>query len=192
MSRERLFQLSFHMAWENALKKAVSEVGKLPRDAVDKPDLAGRLKKIEADNSLEVARINRDGVNATTKTVQREGTDGWGEHRRITYDVLEIAIPFTGDAESFKLSPSRCAIIYADCRIERDHLLLTVPDDDGAEGALQSFLKDVEGNLEALRTEYAEVKRQLPEALSNAVTHRRNVISTEDQRDKGRSFPVRR
>jgi Skp family chaperone for outer membrane proteins len=55
---------------------------------------------------------------------------------------------------------------------------------------IENFKKTIEGNLQTARSEYAQMKAQLDQAVSAAAERRRQEIAAEDARDKARSFRV--
>ena len=75
--------------------------------------------------------------------------------------------------------------------IGSNELTITIPDDDNADATIDNFKKTIEGNLQTARSEYAQMKAQLDQAVSAAAERRRQEIAAEDARDKSRSFRVK-
>jgi hypothetical protein len=187
---ERLHQKSWHALWQHMLKQAVDDVGRLDRRIFSDPALGGALQKIADKYSVEVATI-QPGVSATRRVVEKEGDDGWGERRKFKQTWLDVSIPFTGEAESFRVSPSSCSIPSQHARIGNSELIISVIDDDNADGQVKSFIDVVTGNLNTLRTEYIREKAQMDLVIQQAADRRKAEIAAEDERDKKRSFTVK-
>lgn len=187
--QERLFQKSWHQVWTLMIREAVAEVDKLDRRAFSDPGLAGVIQKIEAKYTADIARFEGD-VTAKRRETEREGRDGWGDHRVFKQKWLDLTIPFEGEAESFRIGPSRFTIPQHHAVIGKNALTISLPDDANADQALKSFTSVVTDNLNILRSEYGQVKHQLKEAIDQAVARRQAQIKAEQELDSGRSFRV--
>lgn len=186
---ETLFQKSWHQVWTLMVREAVSDVEKLPRSAFSDPALAGKLQKIAAKHDADIARFEGE-ITAKRHETEREGRDSWGDYRVMKQKWLEVTIPFKGEAECFRIAPSRSAIPQHQAAIGAQSLMITIPDDAGADQAVQSFIQILNGNLSTLRTEYEQVKHQLQEAIDQAVARRQAQIKEEDELDSKRTFRV--
>jgi hypothetical protein len=189
---EALFRAPFYPVWQQTIQKAIGDVANLDRSLFSNPALAGALQTITQRYSLDVARIDKDKIQARARQEQARVNDGWVGVQTATRGWLDVTIPFTGDPESFRICPSRSIIPSQGAEICRDHLVLTVPDDNSAEQSVQSFISQVTHNLDVLRTEYEQYKPQLEQAVQQAAERRRAQISAEGERDKNFSFPVHR
>jgi hypothetical protein len=188
---ERLFQGFWHSAWTHAIQKAVEDVDGLDRKIFSDPALAGHLQRIAEKYSFDVARIKKEGIQATRRETARAGRDAWGDQRVFKQTWLDVTIPFTGEAESFKIAPSRSLIPSHGASIGRDALTLTIPDDERAQSEVDTFVSQVSQNLDGLRAEYEQSKPQLQQAINSAADRRKAQIDAERERDKKLSFPVR-
>lgn len=186
----RVFQGHMHQWVERAQASAVNEVNRLDRKLFADPALDGHLQKIAEKYALDVARLNVSGIEATRKEVEAHVRD-FGEMRIVKRKVLEVMIPFNGDEESLKLAPSRSTIISNAVEIRRNALTVTVGDDDNAQREVDTFVSQVNQNIDTLRTESAQAKTQLLEMLRQVAQARKEQIEKEDSRDKKFSFPVR-
>jgi hypothetical protein len=187
---KRLFEGSWHARSDDAIRKAVAQVERLDREIFADPSLAGALQKIAENQFLDVATINRNGISGERHDVERKGRDAWGEERVFRESVLSVRIPFTGDQDSFKFAPSRSSIVYADS-VEKNALVLTVPDDATSQNKVDTFVSQVQQNLDVLRAEYEQFKPQLQQAINAAVERRKQKIAAERARDSNLNFPVR-
>src|SRR5207237_10222631 len=133
---ERLHQKSWPALWQHMLKQAVDDVGKLDRRTFSDPTIGGALQKIAEKYTVEVATI-QPGASATRRVVEKEGNDGWGGRRMFKQTWLNVSIPFSGEAESFRVSPSRCSIPSKRARIGNNELTISVIDDDNAAGQVK-------------------------------------------------------
>jgi hypothetical protein len=187
--QERLFQKSWHQVWSNMLREAISDVEKLDRRAFSEQGLAGVLKQIADKYQADIARFEGEVTAKRIETV-REGRDGWGDYRTFKHKSLEVSIPFKGEAESFRIAPSRYTNPNHHADIGRNAVTITIPDDAAADQAVQSFMEIVKNNLDVLRTEYEQMKPQLQAAINEAVARRQAQIKAEQELDNKRSFRV--
>jgi hypothetical protein len=189
---EALFRAPFYPVWQQTIQKAVHEVNSLDRKLFANPALAGHLQAIAQKYSLEIAQLQKDKIEGAARQQQAVVNDGWGGRQSITQGWLDVTIPFTGDPESFRIRPSRSLIPSQTAEIRQHQLVISLPDDGSAEQAVQSFVSQVNQNLDSLRTEYEQAKPQLEQALQQAASSQRERTSAEGERDKKMSFPVRR
>ena len=103
-----------------------------------------------------------------------------------------MTIPFTGEAESLKIAPSRATMLSYGADVGQGFLTITIADDNNAEREVTTFRQQVQGNLDTLRQEYERDKPQLEQAVSQAVERRKMQIAEETDGDSKRSFTVRR
>jgi hypothetical protein len=186
---ERLFQKSLHAIFEHAKAQALQEVDNLDRPILGNPALGGVLQKITAKHDLDVARFEGE-ITARRRTEDRRVSDGFGDSQVVKSSSLDVSIPFVGDPESFRIMPSRCGVPDRQATIERNALIITIPDDADAERAIDHFKGIVNGNLQALRSEYEQMKPQIEQAIQAAVDRRKAQIGAQRELDKGRSFRV--
>ena len=73
-----LFQNLWSEVLQGYIPGAVAQVEGLPREAFDRPNLAGIQEKIASESKLHVAALNSKGISATGRTEKRERTD-YGE-----------------------------------------------------------------------------------------------------------------
>jgi hypothetical protein len=189
---EALFRAPFYPVWQHTLQKAVEDVNKLDRSAFSDPSLGGRLQAITEKYSLNVARLQIEGVEGKARAREHRVRDAWGDARSMTQGWLDIAIPFTGDAESLRICPSRSTILSHAVQIGQQQIVLSLPDDDRADSQVRSFIAQANQNLDLLRAEYEQAKPQLEQAIQRAADQRKGQIAAEGERDKKLSFPVRR
>jgi hypothetical protein len=185
---ETLFQKSLYTECERLKSRAIKEVEKLDRATFGNPALAGIVQKIADRHQIEIAEFR--GEITAERRVEGRTVDDYSDLRNIDVKLLDVSIPFVGDPESFRIAPSRSAIPQRKAVIGSNALTITIPDDDNTEAAIDSFKKTIEGNLQTARSEYAQMKAQLDQAVSAAAERRRQEIAAEEARDKGRSFRV--
>ena len=185
-----LYKYSLHGSFGENIRRAVEEIERLHRRAFADPALAGKLQDITEKFQLDVARIDRDNITAHRRDTEREGVDEWGQHRIFRQTWLDVTLPFSGDKESFSLSPSRATLPPIDAEISSSSLKFSVPDDDRADNAVRSFIQIVSDNLEVLRSEYEQLRPQLAQAVNQAAQRRKQGIDGETARDGTRSFKI--
>lgn len=187
---ERLFQKSFHAVWSAMLSQAVRDVERMNRTTFLSPELLREgINSILQKHEIEVAAFDGE-VTAKRREAEREMRDGWGDYIKQKLTWLDVRIPFTGEAETFRVAPSRFTIPSHQVSIDRDFLTLTIPDDDQADRVVQEFKQTVSGTLDTLRAEYTQHKPQLEQTIQQAADRMKLKIQTEDERDSKRSFRV--
>jgi hypothetical protein len=185
---EALFQKSLYTECERLKALVVREVEKFDRALFGNPALAGIVQKIADKHQIKVAEFR--GQVTAKRRVEERTIDDFGDRRVIDVKVLDVSIPFVGDPESFRIAPSRSGIPQRKAQIGSKALMITIPDDENADTTIDNFKKTIEGNLQTARTEFAQMKTQLDQAVSAAAERRRQEIAAEHARDKGRSFRV--
>lgn len=186
---ERLFQHSLFAVFAQRKSLAVQEVENLDRTILRDPSLGGVLQKIATKHDFDVARFQGEIV-ANRRIEEREVSDGFGGRHRAKTPWYDISIPFVGDADSFRIAPSRCSIPDRHARISQNTLTISVPDDAGTDAAVEKFRSIVDGNLQTLQSELQQIKPQLEQAIQRAADRRKAELDAQDERDKGRSFRV--
>jgi hypothetical protein len=187
---DRLFAKGhWHAVSQNVLRKAQEDVMALDRCVITAPSLAGHLDKIAAKYSFEVAALNVDAKRGKRRDKERV-VDDYGSRRAVKYSVIDVSIPFTGDRESFNIAPSHSHLIYAECEVGENALVLTVPDNDGAQKEVDEFVKQVSENLDRLRSESKNWAEQLKEAIAAAAERRKQQVGAERERNNKLNFPV--
>lgn len=188
---DQLFQHSLHGWWQNVLRAATNDVNGLDRKVFSDPALGGELQKIAEKYSLNVARIDKDTISADAREEEFQASD-YGRRYTGKRSLLDVKIPFSGDPDSFRLSPSRSAGIGHRVGIGRDTLTFTIPDDQSAQREVDTVVNHLTQNLDTIRAEYEQVRPQLDQIIQQAANSRRTQFSQEDERDKGRSFRINR
>jgi hypothetical protein len=190
---KRLFEGSWHAAWTHMIQRAVGEVDHLDRRLFSDPALGGVLQSIVQKYSVEIARLNTDPKVITADPVEDERyVNDFGDRHVVKIRRLRVTIPFTGEAESLKIAPSRSTIPSHAAEIGQNSVTITIADDDNADREVRTFCDQVQGNLDTLRQEYERDKPQLAQAVSQAAERRKAQITAENERDSRRSFTVRR
>jgi hypothetical protein len=185
-----LYKYSLHANLQENVRQAVEEVERMDRRVVADPAFAGKLQEIVKKHHLEVAHLHKDRITAHRKDTEREVMDEWGNRRKIKQTRLDVTLPFSGDKESFLLSPSRVTLPPIDAEIGASSLTINILDDDNADEAVRSFAQIVGDNLEVLRTEYDQLRPQLAQAVDQAAQRRKQQIDAEKSRDGTRSFKI--
>jgi hypothetical protein len=190
---DRLFAGSWYSTWNAMIQRAVADVGRLDRTLFSDPALGGALQKIVEKYSVGIAHLNTGPKAILADPVEVERyADDYGDRRLLKIKRLRITIPFTGEAESLRIAPSRSAIPSHGAEIGKNYLRITIADDENADREVKTFCDQVQNNLAMLRQEYERDKPQLEQAVSQAAERRKAEIAAENDRDSERSFAVRR
>jgi hypothetical protein len=184
-----LFDMSWAARKEMAAQSAVAAVNGLNRHAMLDPSLAGELDEIVRYHSLDVATLQPDQITGSRRGVERT-IDDFGMRQNVTIQVMDIKIPFRGDPDSFRLSPSYCTLPSQRCEVENDHLLVTIADDTNVQRNVDQFVQQITQNLDALRGEVANWIPQLRAALAQVASARMKEIASQNERDKALKFKV--
>jgi hypothetical protein len=121
-----LFAKSWQAAWQNLIQVAISDVDRLDRRLFSDPGLAGGLQKIVAKYFVEIARLDASAITAEAVQDERFGNDIFGDRRAVKIKRLRVTIPFTGEAETLKIAPSRSTIPSHVGEIGKDALTITI------------------------------------------------------------------
>lgn len=184
-----LFDSSWAAQKISAEQSAVEAVKNLDRQTIFDPGLAGELDRIVSYHTLNVAELQPERIKGKRRGV--EGfRDDYGESRKVTIQVMDITIPFQGDAISFHLSPSYCTTPSQRCEIKDDHLVVTMADDENVQRNVDQFVQQVTQNLGALRSEVTKWVPQIRATLDQVARARMKDIASQNERDKGLKFPV--
>lgn len=187
----RLFQGSVHEWHLRTVQSAVQDVEYLNRPTFSQPNLASELEKIAAKYHLDVATLDKSGVKAVGRTEKRERRD-YGHRGTVEVALLDIHIPFRGEPVSLQIAPSNSHVLHHDARVNNGVVSITIPDEANADKEVADFIARASENLDRLRKEVEQYEAHLLEAVKRAADHRKQAIDGEQQRDKGRSFPVQR
>jgi hypothetical protein len=155
--------------------QAVRAVAELDRGAFTQPTLAGVLEKIVAQHALDIATVRA----ATAGKPSGEG-------------FIAVAFPFRGDLNSFWMIPSRSTVPPWECDIGDYQLIARIRHDETTQQRVDAFFREVNDNLNLLRTEAAAGRDKIAQAVKQAAENRRKAIGEEDKHDKGLGFPVTR
>jgi hypothetical protein len=191
--RGQLFAQSWFDVWENIKQRAVAEVA-LDQGLLSDPRLAGELQKIVEKYEVSVARLNADPAAVMADPIEEERVvNEYGMRRALKIKQLRVSVPFTRDANTLKIMPSRSTMMSRPIELGQNSISFIIPDDANADREVTTLCQAVQGNLDVLRQEYQQAKPKLGQAVSQAAERRKAEIATDGQRHAGhRSFTVRR
>jgi hypothetical protein len=176
MARKLFDKYALPAVLQARIERATAAVHALDRASFLQPTLAGVLEQIVADNALDVATISKPHSG-------KAGVSGF----------MDVAINYRGDGSTFDIYPSRSSISPWMCEVHDGQITVSVREGDGAtQQRVDEFVRDTTSNLNLLRSEAAEGRIKLGEAVRAEGEKRRLKIIEEDKRDKGMSFPIQR
>jgi hypothetical protein len=184
-----LFDISWGAQKIAVEQSAIEDVKKLDRHTLLDPGLAGVLDKIASHYSLDVATLEPNAISGSRRGVER-AVDDFGMTRNVTIQVMDIRIPFRGEAQSFRFSPSYCSIPSQRCDVKNDHLLITLADDANVQKNVDQFVQQISQNLDGLRNEVGSWLPQLRALLDQIASARMKEIAAQNERDKNLKFKV--
>jgi hypothetical protein len=189
--RESLFQqISLHEVLEKRLKAVVIQVEKLPKDSFSQPNLDERLNEIVLSQLIAVPELGAPS-GGERRHEERQANDGWGGTQTVKVGILDVTVPFTGDAIVFKFYTSHSPGVSADVRIEGNKLIVTIPDGDNVQAQVDQFINSANANLNRIRAEIGDLHDRLTRAAQQTALRRQTEIAKEKERDSRLSFPVR-
>ncbi len=104
--------------------------------------------------------------------------------------MLDVTIPVKGDPETVMIAPSSQALISANYQIRGSAIVLCVPDNDRADGEIDVFIQQVNGNLENLRQEVARYDGQVMGAVQQEAQRRKAEIEDDNRREVSGDTPL--
>ena len=184
MARQQLFSMSWHSYHNSAVHSAADEVEKLDEKILNDPQLGGALEKIAKKYAVTAASLETTAGVAKPRKISRSGGQA---------NVLDVPIPFTGDARSFELSPSYSNTVSAvEWQISGQQIIITVYDTEGAGREITDFIKLSNENLDRLREEMARYNGELLKTITQVADRRKTAIEERRKRDAGLPFKVDR
>jgi hypothetical protein len=187
----RLFDCSLAAYYAELGQRAAQAVRQLDRRAFGDPGLAKCLDDIANSLSLDVAVLRKGEVSAERFEEERMFRDAFGDPFKKTMCGLNVSIPFTGDGDSFRLSPSRATQPGREAELTGNCLAITVPLTDGSQVEVDRFIQIVSENLDGLRRESDLAKVQLRKNLDAVADQRKKEIETQQALESKLSFPIR-
>ena len=189
--REYLFSnVSWHDVERNQLQemqKAVAEMdgNRLLNTSVE--DLAAYLEK---KFQIEVPTLLTDEIVVD----QRETSiDVSRDHNRMIFDrsrpfhitgtEIEVEIPFTGEAEAFKIQPTTYTMSPPRAEVRGDALVLKIVgtnlEAERVRGDIDRTVSEIQSHLSTLRTNAQSLSAQLPAQTRSAIESRRQKLLSD-------------
>lgn len=150
------------------------------------PNLAGRIEKLWADCAPEAPTILGDQKHSSEpREERRERNDGFGRRITVATTYIDIWVPFHGDAEMFKVMPSRSRVIDEQLHVQRSDLVYSLPLDDANAEKIEALLADIDGNLQVMRKDVEDFgKSAVQQLMALAVERRTKLAADADKRKK--------
>lgn len=185
----KIFETTAFTFVEELKKKATAEVNLLSMQDLSDPALAGRLDRIAANYMPKflVLEAPTQGI----KKSRRVDRDDYGMHESRVVNYLDVVIPFQGDADLLRISPSRRSIPALPFVAEGNSLVVSVQDDERTKKSIEDFCFSMRENFSVMRQDLEGYLPQLRPALSDAAQRRLNTHKAEAERHAKLPFPVR-
>ena len=201
--REYLFSnVSWHDVERNQLQemqKAVAEMdgNRLLNTSVE--DLAAYLEK---KFQIEVPTLLTDEIVVD----QRETSiDVSRDHNRMIFDrsrpfhitgtEIEVEIPFTGEAEAFKIQPTTYTESPPRAEVRGGALVLKIVgtnlEAERVRGDIDRTVSEIQGHLSTLRTNAQSLSAQLPTQTRSAIESRRQKLLSDRNLVGGLAFKMK-
>jgi hypothetical protein len=162
---ETLFAIPWYCVLDRAIRDADHEIQQLDQNSLLDPALSEHAESSASKYWPNIATIRESRIVARRRSVEVVVEDDGGALGTVDQNILDVTIPFAGDAESVRLAPPQSNTIHPSCEIDADVLTLQVPDDQNAKTAVAAFVRDVSRNLNALRAEEQQFKSLLHQAI---------------------------
>src|SRR5215472_6079717 len=118
--RGHLFFQSWFAVWNYIKQQAVAEVNRLDRSLFSDPRLGGELQKIVEKYEINVARLNTDPATIIADPIEEQRVvNDYGMPRTVKIKRLQISVPFSGDADTLKIMPSRSTMLDRAVELDR-------------------------------------------------------------------------
>lgn len=156
-----------------ALQEAALEIGRMDADALDGSSLEALIARIEDRYLPKDAMLDVSHIAGVRRTIEILADDENGPVGAILDRVLEVTIPFIGDPKALTVAPIAGDRFGSDCAIERDTVILRIPDDAEAQARVRAFVAKISSNLAALRAETTQFKSFLRTSTERAVTRKK-------------------
>jgi hypothetical protein len=174
--------------FDQASLKGRAAVEAMPPSVLEGPTLEGALQTIFEQNILEVPRLDSDHKRGARRDMQK-GVREFDEERLVNVSVIDVTIPFIGDSSGFHIAPNRC-LLGSMGEVGGNAVVVTVPDDDQAQGKVDEFINQTDQNLDTLRRDIEQWKPHFLAELRRAADERMSKLKAARDRDAKLNFPV--
>lgn len=184
-----MFEISAAAYVEDLKKKAIAEVNVLSSQDLADPGLAGRLDRIAENHMPQFLVLGKplEGI-PNSKTIDRDDY-GFYDARVITY--LDVVIPFRGDENLLRVSPSYVSLPGSSFRVKGQTFVVTVLDDEQTGRRIEDFCNSMRQNFDSMRQDLERSLPQLCSAITEAAKRRANILKADAERHSKLPFPVR-
>ncbi|MER9615592.1 hypothetical protein [Mesorhizobium sp. M0207] len=190
MSEHLFHKVSWHQVATVRARQAVQIINQMSRADILDPNIAKTLDGLAAKQVLVVPELVVSAIDGARREESREDSDGWGGRFMRSVAFMDVTIPFRGDEDGFRVTPSHSPLGLR-AEIRHDSLLLTLPDDGQVQAGVDRFVERVSGALDSLRKEVEAWQPQFRQAVQSAFQTRREEIEEQSKRDGALKFPVR-
>lgn len=185
----KIFECSAFTYVEELKQKAIAEVNLLSMEDLADPALAGRLDRIAATYTPKFLTLE-----APTQGLKRSRSvdrDDYGMHEPRVINYLDVIIPFQGDPDLLRVSPSRQSIPALRFAVEGRSLVASVQDDEQTKKSIEDFCFAMRENFSVMMQDLERYLPQLRPALTDAAERRLKAHKAEQERHSKLPFPVR-
>lgn len=170
----------------NQLQKMAEEIAAVNGDRLLNTAVDDLARYFESKFNVEVPALITEEIvvdQRETKIDVRHDTSWIDDRSRPVYvpgTEVEVEIPFTGDAEVFRVQPTSYTLNPPRAEIRSNALVLRISGTDlSAEGVQQSInqtINDIQSYLSTLRTNAAGLNQQLFQRAKTAIESRRQKL----------------
>lgn len=187
MSGPLFRDVNWHSAQDQIRMRALAEVDALDETTLTGPSLAGTLENIAQKNSFRVPTLNDTAKRGVRREVERR-IDDYGRNTLVRVPVIDVHIPFDGNGDAFRISPSTSLLLSFPADVTYNELIVTVQDGDRTQQEIDDAINQIKQNLDHLRRDVAGF--DLVGELNGAAQARVAKITAAGERDSKLDFPI--
>lgn len=117
-----------HDAYRQHVHASVEKAGRIADAKVLSADLSTLADEVAEQGKVNVPVLDRDNITYERKEVEDHGQDRWGDSYSRMLSVIVFEVPFTGDADIFRIRPSTFTTSPPIADVGRTSIKVTVSD----------------------------------------------------------------
>jgi hypothetical protein len=196
-SNARWHDVEAHQLQEMRKAVEVMDGNRLLNTSVD--DLA---KYLEEKFQIEIPTLLTDEIVVDQRETKIDVSQ---DHNRMIFDrsrpfhiagtEIEIEVPFTGEAEAFKIQPTTCTMNPPRAEVRGRALVMRIVGtnltSEGVRSEIDRTIKEINDHLATLRGNAAGLRSQLPNQAKSAIESRRQKLLADRNLVGGLGFKMK-
>lgn len=206
MNGDRRNELLFHGAdWfaveQNQRQKLFDEIDRIDGNRLLNTSVDDLCSYLVDKYQIDVPVLHEDQIAADQKEAQIDvSRDPFRDVRdrsrpfRITGTAVEVIVPFSGEAEAFKIQPSTYTLNPPRAEIANNTVKITVAgaqlDPQRVRGEIDSTIASIKNYLENLRINANGLNTQLPKLARDRIEYRRKKLLDDQNLVSALGYPL--